>query len=223
MIGNTAYDIACGGIAAVSLRSKEAFALTIYPYYLSPKSKLPLLAGICALLLCANTANLLISMPSYTQYYDYWVTLAASFLLGVVCLFLIRRYTGMVLIPTGVLALIACISPSLVHWTQVALFFLLLMLLVLKMPLWTRILFRIIAVVNTAVGFLAVLVPMVQRISRLTETGHATSDYILSYVIRTLSGDPLCLLSMLLLVFAMRPHILPGWVDEDDRYDRIWE
>ena len=31
------------------------------------------------------------------------------------------------------------------------------------------------------------------------------------------------MLTLLLLVFAMQPHVLPGWMDEGDQYDRIWE
>ena len=43
------------------------------------------------------------------------------------------------------------------------------------------------------------------------------------FVIRSLGGDLLILLTFLLLIFAMRPHVLPRWTDENDLYDRIWE
>ena len=36
-------------------------------------------------------------------------------------------------------------------------------------------------------------------------------------------GELLILLTFLLLIFAMRPHVLPRWTDENDLYDRIWE
>jgi len=43
------------------------------------------------------------------------------------------------------------------------------------------------------------------------------------FVIRSLGGELLILLTFLLLIFAMRPHVLPRWTDENDLYDRIWE
>lgn len=202
---------------------KEAFDLTTFRYYLPPHSKLPQIVGILAFLLCANTAYLLIRMPSYTQYFDYWATLVAGFLLGITCMFFIRKRTELVLIPTGIFALIACLSPSLIHWTEVILFFLLLILLLVKLPAWVRILARIIGVVTAGVGILAILIPVIERIERLSQVGRADASFVIPYIIRTLGGDVLCLLSMLLLIFALRPHVLPGWMDENDKFDRIWE
>lgn len=191
--------------------------------YLPPRSRLPAAAGVCASLLCLNTIYTLISMPNYAQYWDYWATLAASLLLAGTCFVLVRRRTELILFPTGILALIACFAPNLVHWMEIALFFLLLLLLLLRLPPIMVYVFRIAGTCFAGIGILGVLVPMFQRIGRLAETGRATADFIVPYVIRSLGGDVLCLLAMLLLIFAMRPYALPGWMDENDRYDRIWE
>lgn len=191
--------------------------------YLPPHSRLPQAAGICAVLLCLNTVYTLISMPHYVQYWDYWATFAASLFLAGTCFVLIRRRTELILFPTGMLALIACFAPNLVHWMEIAVFFLLLLLLLLRLPPFMVYVFRIAGVLITGIGILGVLVPAFQRISRLVEAGRATADFIVPYVIRSFGGDVLCLLAMLLLIFAMRPYALPGWMDENDQYDRIWE
>ena len=60
-------------------------------------------------------------------------------------------------------------------------------------------------------------------ISMLSRTGRATAEFVVPFVIRSLGGDLLILLTFLLLIFAMRPHVLPRWTDENDLYDRIWE
>lgn len=194
-----------------------------YRYYTPPRSKLPIAAGILGLLLGANTAHILYAMPNYTQYYDYWATMAGGFLLAAFCFFLLKWRSELLLIPTGIFALIGCFSPNLVRWMEIALFFLLLFLLLLRLPKWAKIVFRIAALAAAGIGIYAALQPMIERIQQLSATGHATANYLIPYITRTLGGDVLCLLALLLLVFAMQPRILPGWMDEEDGYDRIWE
>lgn len=194
-----------------------------YRYYTPPRSKLPIAAGILGLLLGANTAHILYAMPNYTQYYDYWATMAGGFLLAAFCFFLLKWRSELLLIPTGIFALIGCFSPNLVRWMEIALFFLLLFLLLLRLPKWAKIVFRIAALAAAGIGIYAASQPMIERIQRLSATGHATANYLIPYITRTLGGDVLCLLALLLLVFAMQPRILPGWMDEEDGYDRIWE
>lgn len=194
-----------------------------YRYYLPPRSKLPLASGVLAALLCLNTIYTLISMPHYSQYWDYWATLASSLLLSIFCFTFIRRKTELILIPSGMLALIACLTPNLVHWMEVGLFFLLLLQLLLRLPKAGVIVFRTAGILLTGVGIFTVLQPMFQRISMLSASGRATTDFVIPYIVRTLGGDMLCLLALLLLIFSLRPHSLPGWMDENDRYDRIWE
>ena len=164
--------------------------MTVYRLYIPPRSHLPHAAGVLSALLCCNTIYTLISMPHYTQYWDYWATLAASLLLSLACFFVIRRRPELVLIPAGGLALIACFSLNLVHSMELVLFFLLLLLLLLRLPRWAVPLFRTAGVL---------------------------------FLLRSLCGSVLCLLTLLLLIFAMRPHVLPSWTDASDRYDRIWE
>ena len=96
-------------------------------------------------------------------------------------------------------------------------------MLLLRLPKWAKIIFRIAALAAAGIGIYAALQPMIERIQRLSATGHATAKYLIPYITRTLGGDVLCLLALLLLVFAMQPRILPGWMDEEDGYDRIWE
>lgn len=59
--------------------------MTVYRLYIPPRSHLPHAAGVLSALLCCNTIYTLISMPHYTQYWDYWATLAASLLLSLAC------------------------------------------------------------------------------------------------------------------------------------------
>ena len=73
--------------------------MTVYRLYIPPRSHLPHAAGVLSALLCCNTIYTLISMPHYTQYWDYWATLAASLLLSLACFFVIRRRPELVLIP----------------------------------------------------------------------------------------------------------------------------
>jgi len=109
-----------------------------YRYYLPPQSKLPFAAGILSGLLCLDNIYTLISMPHYTQYWDYWATLAAALLLCVFCFLFRQRRTELTLIPAAILALIACITPNLVHWLEVGMFFLLLLLWLLRLPKWVN-------------------------------------------------------------------------------------
>ena len=106
---------------------------------------------------------------------------------------------------------------------EVLVSFLLLLLLLLRLPRWAVPLFRTAGVLAAAIGVLDVLVPVSQRIRLLARTGRATADFVLPFLLRSLCGSVLCLLTLLLLIFAMRPHILPSWTDASDRYDRIWE
>ena len=185
--------------------------MTVYRLYIPPRSHLPHAAGVLSALLCCNTIYTLISMPHYTQYWDYWATLAASLLLSLACFFVIRRRPELVLIPAGGLALIACFSLNLMHS------------MLLGLARWAVPLFRTAGVLAAAIGVLDVLVPVSQRIRLLARTGRATADFVLPFLLRSLCGSVLCLLTLLLLIFAMRPHILPSWTDASDRYDRSWE
>ena len=105
-----------------------------YRYYLPPQSKLPFAAGILSGLLCLDNIYTLISMPHYTQYWDYWATLTAALLLCVFCFLFRQRRTELTLIPAAILALIACITPNLVHWLEVRMDFLLLLHWLLRQP-----------------------------------------------------------------------------------------
>ncbi len=192
-------------------------------YYLPPRSRMPEFAGNCAALLCINTIYTIGSMPHYTQYWDYWAIILSSLTLSVFCHVWMHQKPKLVLIPSAALAIIACTSPSLIHWMEVALFFLLLLIMLLRLPAWAKNLFRIAGLITAGIGILAALIPMYQRISMLTERGTATVKFVLPYIIRTLGGDVMCLLALLFLLFAFQPHVLPGWMDEEDRYDRIWE
>ena len=194
-----------------------------YRYYLPPQSKLPFAAGILSGLLCLDNIYTLISMPHYTQYWDYWATLAAALLLCGFCFLFRQRRTELTLIPAAILALIACITPNLVHWLEVGMFFLLLLLWLLRLPKWVGTLCRLTGIVLTVIGSGAILAPMAERISMLSRTGRATAEFVVPFVIRSLGGELLILLTFLLLIFAMRPHVLPRWTDENDLYDRIWE
>lgn len=194
-----------------------------YRYYMPPRAKLPFPAGALGLLLGLNTAHTLYTMPSYTQYYDYWVMMAAGFLLALVCFVTRRRRAELLLIPMGMFTIVACLSPNLTHWMEIVLFFLLLLLLLFRMPLWSRLLLRIAAALATGIGIFSVLVPMIQRIQHLAAAGHASSNFVIPFVIRTLGSDVLYLLAMVLLIFAMQPRIPPAWMDEQDGFDRIWE
>ena len=171
-----------------------------YRYYLPPRSKLPFAAGILAGLMTLNTIYTLISMPYYTHYWDYWATMVSGILLCGFCFLFRNRHAELTLIPAAMLALIACITPR-----------------------WTGKLFRVLGVLFTLVGGIAILSPMAERISSLAERGNAVPAFVVPFVIRSLGGDLLILLTLLLLVFAMQPHVLPGWMDEGDQYDRIWE
>lgn len=95
-----------------------------YRYYLPPRSKLPFAAGILAGLMTLNTIYTLISMPYYTHYWDYWATMVSGILLCGFCFLFRNRHAELTLIPAAMLALIACITPNLIHWMEVGLFFL---------------------------------------------------------------------------------------------------
>ena len=172
-----------------------------YRYYLPPQSKLPFAAGILSGLLCLDNIYTLISMPHYTQYWDYWATLAAALLLCVFCFLFRQRRTELTLIPAAILALIACITPNLVHWLEVGMFFLLLLLWLLRLPKWVGTLCRLAGIVLTVIGSGAILAPMAERISMLSRTGRATAEFVVPFVIRSLGGDLLILLTFLLLIF----------------------
>ena len=187
-----------------------------YRYYLPPRSKLPFAAGILAGLMTLNTIYTLISMPYYTHYWDYWATMVSGILLCGFCFLFRNRHAELTLIPAAMLALIACITPNLIHWMEVGLFFLLLLEWLVRMPRWTGKLFRVLGVLFTLVGGIAILSPMAERISSLAERGNAVPAFVVPFVIRSLGGDLLILLTLLLLVFAMQPHVLPGWMDEGD-------
>ena len=123
-----------------------------YRYYLPPRSKLPFAAGILAGLMTLNTIYTLISMPYYTHYWDYWATMVSGILLCSFCFLFRNRHAELTLIPAAMLALIACITPNLIHWMEVGLFFLLLLEWLVRMPRWTGKLFRVLGVLFTLVG-----------------------------------------------------------------------
>lgn len=160
-----------------------------YRYYLPPRSKLPFAAGILAGLMTLNTIYTLISMPYYTHYWDYWATMVSGILLCGFCFLFRNRHAELTLIPAAMLALIACITPNLIHWMEVGLFFLLLLEWLVRMPRWTGKLFRVLGVLFTLVGGIAILSPMAERISSLAERGNAVPAFVVPFVIRSLGGD----------------------------------
>lgn len=188
-----------------------------------PGSKLTAAAGVCSGLLCLNTIYTLCTMPNYVQYWDYWATLLASLILSIFCFLFLRRRTELILLPAGLLALIACLTPNLLHWMEVGLFFLLLLTLLFRLPRWLFVCFRVLGILCASVGCINVLGTMFQRIATLSAAGRATADFVVPYVVRLLGGDITCLLAMVLLLFAVKCPALPGWMEEDDCYDRIWE
>ncbi len=194
-----------------------------YPYYIPPRSSLPKAAGWCGGLLALNTAYTLFTMPNYTGYWDYWATLVAGVLLAVTCLLGIRRKTELILIPTGLLVLIGCFDPRFVHWIELGMFFLLLLLLLFKLPAFCANILRFIGTILLFLGSISVLAPVCQRIYNLSQSGKATTNFVIPYLLRTLGGDVLCMLALLLLIFSLKPYWMPGWMEEDDNYDRIWE
>lgn len=194
-----------------------------YRYPISLTTKLPVIAGILAFLLCGNTIYTLYTMPGYTHYWDYWCTLAASALLGIFCLLFHRRRQELLLLPTGILAIAACITPSLTHWMVVSLFFLFLLPVLCPLPKWACPLLRIAGIGCWLVGVWNVLFPMLTRIAQLYDAGRATASFVVPFLLRTVGNEPLCLTALLLLVFSRKPHIRPYWMDEHDSYDRIWE
>ncbi|MCD7959846.1 MAG: hypothetical protein LUF89_10355 [Ruminococcus sp.] len=194
-----------------------------YRFYVKPKSRLLWIATALSLLTTVNTIYSLVKIESYSNYYDHWIMLVADILLCLSCGFLARKRSEFLLLPVGLLTFVACLSPTLTHWMIVVLFFILLLLLLLRLPKWMRIPFRIIAVEATAIGIYELLVPVLDRIQRLSDQGKLTTDYLVRYIIQTIGGDTLVLLIFLILTFALVPHELPGWQDEKDDYDRIWE
>ena len=182
-----------------------------YRYYLPPQSKLPFAAGILSGLLCLDNIYTLISMPHYTQYWDYWATLAAALLLCVFCFLFRQRRTELTLIPAAILALIACITPNLVHWLEVGMFFLLLLLWLLRLPKWVGTLCRLAGIVLTVIGSGAILAPMAERISMLSRTGRATAEFVVPFVIRSLGGDLSVMMNSLTAAQASHVFLYRGW------------
>ncbi len=192
-------------------------------YYLPPRSRMPEFAGNCAALLCIDTVYTIGSMPHYTQYWDYWATILASLALSVICHVLMHQKPKLILIPAAALTLIACFTPSLVHWMEVTLFFLLLLIMLLRLPPWAKHFFHMGGFLAAGTGIIAVLIPMCKRIHMLAQHGTAAKSTVVPYILRTLGSDCMCLLALLFLLLAFQPQVLPGWMDEDDCYDRIWE
>ena len=94
------------------------------------------------------------------------------------CFLFRQRRTELTLIPAAILALIACITPNLVHWLEVGMFFLLLLLWLLRLPKWVGTLCRLAGIVLTVIGSGAILAPMAERISMLSRTGRATAEFV---------------------------------------------
>lgn len=197
--------------------------MKLYRYYIPPSSKLPAAAGIFASLLCCNTIYTLLSVPGYTQYWDYWCTLISSAMLGIFCFVFGRRRPELLLFPLGIFAVVACITPNFTHWMQVGLFFLFLLPTLIRLPKWISPLIHIAALCLYIAGIWNIFSPMFERIITLADSGRATASFVVPFIIRTTGHEPFCLTAILLLVFSIRPHILPFWMDEQDHYDRIWE
>ena len=197
--------------------------LKSYRHYLNPGSRLSPLAGILSILMSATISYSLWNVAYYNKSFDHWLELAAALLMAVCCFALARRHTSFLLLPAAMLAFAACLTYTLAHWMIVALFILLLIVVMLRVPKWFVVLIRTAAVVCAGIGIYETLLPMVQRIEHYAESGNATANYILPLVIRIVGGDVFCIFIFLLLLFALKPRQLPGWQDENDTYDKIWE
>ncbi len=194
-----------------------------YCYYLNPRSCLTTIAGVFAVLMSANFLYCLYSVTYYSQSFDHWLEFAAALLMAVCCFGLAKRHTAFLALPSAMFAFVASLTHTVAHWMIMVLFLLLFMLIMLRLPKAVVYALRVVGIGCAAVGVYQALSPMVNRIQHYMDTGNATANYVIPLVIRTIGGDVLCILLLLLLLFAMKPRELPGWQDDEDRYDRIWE
>ncbi len=172
-------------------------------YTIPRNAKLPYAAGILALLLSIDYTYLMIDMPSYTKYFDYWGNLIAGVAMAVVCFFFVRRRATLLLIPAGIFAIVSCVSLSFSNWMKIALFFILLLFFLLRLPKWCEILFKILACAAACLAIGTKIPTIVDRVDHLAQTDSATASYLVPYLCSMASGFAISI-CLLLCILAMR-------------------
>lgn len=194
-----------------------------YRLQVAPRSPMPILIGILGCLMTINTVVTMVTMPNYLQYLIYWVTLAGDLALSILGFWQMKRHTEWMMIPFALFALAACVGRTTINWIEIILFFLLMLLMVIRIPKWFMYIIRTVSVLTGIVGMAVVIFPMWSRLSTLSVRGRLTMEWAIPFVIRTIGSDCLLILAFLLMIFSLKPPVFPKWMGRADRYDRIWE
>lgn len=197
--------------------------LKSYRYTIKPRSRVLIVVGVLSLFMWAVTLYSLVATTSYSASVDHWLQFIAALLLGIFSFTVARNHTWTVLIPCALLAFSAVMTYTVPHFLIIAQYLLLMILILIHMPQRPAYVIQGLGTGCGVVAFVMTLYTMGERLAYLSERGNATFSYVFPYVMRILGGDVCIILIMTLLLLACKPQKLPGWQDDQDYYDRIWE
>lgn len=158
-----------------------------------------------SLLMCYGAFSEIIKVNNSISI-DYWGTLIAGLLL-VVSPFLMNRFSSVILLGTGIFAVVNLLKPDLQSWLNLALFAALTILLMKPYRLWFRILLQLASLVIIGLCLWYVYKDFYKGIEHFVQTGKLTETYLNNRIKTYLPGDFSYYSAVIFIVLSVRFYI----------------
>ena len=158
-----------------------------------------------SLLMCYGAFSEIIKVNNSISI-DYWGTLVAGLLL-VISPFLMNRFSSVILLGTGIFAVVNLLKPDLQSWLNLALFAALTILLMKPYRLWFRILLQLAALVIIGLCLWCVYKDFYKGIEHFVQTGKLTEAYLNNRIKTYLPGDFSYYSAVIFIVLSVRFYL----------------
>lgn len=140
---------------------------------------------------------------------DYWGTLIAGLLL-IISPFLMNRFSSIVLLGTGVFAVVNLLNPDFQSWLNLAFFAVLTVLFMKPHRLWFRIILQLAALGIIGVCLWYLYKDFYKGIEHFVQTGKLTEAYLNNRIKTYLPGDFSYYSAVIFIVLSVRCYLPAG-------------
>ena len=140
---------------------------------------------------------------------DYWGTLIAGLLL-IISPFLMNRFSSIVLLGTGVFAVVNLLNPDFQSWLNLAFFAVLTILFMKPHRLWFRIILQLVALGIIGVCLWYLYKDFYKGIEHFVQTGKLTEAYLNNRIKTYLPGDFSYYSAVIFIVLSVRCYLPAG-------------
>lgn len=161
-----------------------------------------------SLLMCYGAFNEIMKVNN-TISIDYWGTLIAGLLL-IISPFLMNRFSSIVLLGTGVFAVVNLLNPDFQSWLNLAFFAVLTVLFMKPHRLWFRIILQLAALGIIGVCLWYLYKDFYKGIEHFVQTGKLTEAYLNNRIKTYLPGDFSYYSAVIFIVLSVRCYLPAG-------------